>query len=126
MPLTSQLRTSEHQTSFNFKRWRELLSDSDFDWTDFHLHRFRIHKRDYAVPRFSGLDCADEARQVKFADLHFRINERFLYEYDFNASWQHQVRMDLLQIGTSLTRRARYTIHGMGQCRSSRADQTGL
>src|SRR5260370_14595819 len=26
-----------------------------FDWTDFHLHRFRIRKKDYAVPRRGGL-----------------------------------------------------------------------
>jgi len=33
---------------------------------------------------------------------------------------------DLLQIGESLTQRARYTIHGRSPCRSSRVDQTGL
>ena len=75
--------------------WRRFLVRSDstladlhvllqigFDWTDFHLHRFRIRKKDYAVPRPGGLGCHD-ARQIKLADLHFRINERFLYEYDF-------------------------------------------
>src|SRR5271155_1860576 len=44
--------------------WRRFLVRSDstladlhavlqigFDWTDFHLHRFRIRKKDYAVPR---------------------------------------------------------------------------
>jgi len=30
-----------------------------FDWTDFHLHRFRIRKKDYAVPRLGGLACHD-------------------------------------------------------------------
>ena len=70
--------------------WRRFLVRSDstlvlqigFDWTDFHLHRFRIRKKDYAVPRLGGLACHD-ARKIKLADLHFRINERFLYEYDF-------------------------------------------
>ena len=38
MPLTSQLRTSEHQTSFNFKRWRELLSDSEIARLPYRLH----------------------------------------------------------------------------------------
>ena len=74
--------------------WRRFLIRSDstladlhvvlqigFDWTDFHLHRFRIRKKDYAVPRLGGLACHD-ARKIKLADLHFRINERFLYEYD--------------------------------------------
>ena len=52
--------------------WRRflILSDSTladlhvvlmigFDWTDFHLHRFRIRKKDYAVPRLGGLGCHD-------------------------------------------------------------------
>jgi hypothetical protein len=71
--------------------WRRFLVRSDstladlhvvlqigFDWTDFHLHRFRIRKKDYAVPRLGGLGCHD-ARKIKLADLHFRVNERFLY-----------------------------------------------
>jgi len=84
--------------------WRRFLVRSDctladlhvvlqigFDWTDF--HRFRIRKKDYAVPRLSGLGCHD-AREIKLGDLHFRINERFLYEYDFGDLWQHQVRIE--------------------------------
>ena len=86
--------------------WRRFLVRSDstladlhavlqigFDWTDFHLHRFRIRKMDYAVPRRGGLGCHD-ARQIKLGQLHFRINERFLYEYDFGDLWQHQVRIE--------------------------------
>jgi hypothetical protein len=28
------------------------------------------------------------------ADLHFRLNERFLYEYEFRDLWQLQVRIE--------------------------------
>ena|SRR5215469_8284508 len=86
--------------------WRRFLVRSDctladlhvvlqigFDWTDFHLHRFRIRKKDYAVPRLSGLACHD-AREMQLAELHFRLNERFLYEYDFRDGWQLQVRIE--------------------------------
>ena len=45
------------------------------------------------MPRLGGLACHD-ARKIKLADLHFRINERFLYEYDFVDLWQHQVRIE--------------------------------
>jgi Plasmid pRiA4b ORF-3-like protein len=67
--------------------WRRFLVRSDstladlhavlqigIDWTDFHLHRFRIRKKDYAVPRRGGLGCHD-ARQIKLGQLHFRMNE---------------------------------------------------
>src|SRR5258707_15686017 len=64
-----------------------------FDWTDFPLHSFRIRKKDYAVPRRGGHGC-HAARQIKLGQLHFRINERFLYEYDFGDLWQHQVRIE--------------------------------
>jgi hypothetical protein len=63
-----------------------------FDWTDF--HRFRIRKKDYAVPRCGGPGCCHDARKIKLGDLHFRINERFLYEYDFGDLWQHQLRVE--------------------------------
>ena len=32
--------------------------------------------------------------QVRLSDLHLRIKERFLYEYDFHACWQHQIRLE--------------------------------
>src|ERR1700722_12618033 len=64
--------------------WRRFLVRSDstladlhvvlqigFDWTDFHLHRFRIRKKDYAVPRCGGLGCCYDARKIKLGDLHF-------------------------------------------------------
>jgi hypothetical protein len=72
-----------------------------FDWTDFHLRRFRIRKKDYAVPRLDGLACHD-AWKITLADLRFRINERFLHEYDLGDLWQHQVRIEKrLEIETS-------------------------
>ena len=75
--------------------WADLhvVLQIGFDWTDYHLNRFRIRKKDYAVPRLSGLACHD-AREMQLADLHFRLNERFLYEYDFRDGWQLQVRIE--------------------------------
>ena len=28
------------------------------------------------------------------SDFQFRINERFLYEYDFTDQWRHQIRLE--------------------------------
>jgi hypothetical protein len=30
-------------------------------------------------------------------DFRFRLNERFLYEYDFRDSWQHQIRLEAVR-----------------------------
>ncbi len=87
--------------------WRRLLVRTDstladlhdvlqsaFGWSDFHLHRFRIHGRDYGVNRVGGLWFSHDARSVRLADFQFRSNERFLYEYDFGDGWQHVVRVE--------------------------------
>ena len=87
--------------------WRRLLVGSDssiadlhhtlqiaFGWSDSHLHRFHIHGRDYGIGKIGGIGFSTHAKQVRLADFRFRINERFLYEYDFGDAWQHEVRIE--------------------------------
>src|SRR3954447_13937268 len=65
-----------------------------FGWTDSHLHRFRIHGRDHGVGRVGGPSFSTDARQVRLDSFQFRLNERFLYEYDLRDSWRHEVRVE--------------------------------
>ena len=87
--------------------WRRLLVRSDstiadlhytlqiaMGWDGAHLHRFRIRGKDYGLSRIGGIGFHDDPRQVHLADLHFRPNERFIYEYDFGDLWQHVVRVE--------------------------------
>jgi hypothetical protein len=87
--------------------WRRLLVRTDgtlanlhdvlqiaFGWSDVHLHRFRIHGRDYGLRRLGGLAFAHDARSVRLDHFQFRSNEWFLYEYDFGDGWQHVVRVE--------------------------------
>jgi hypothetical protein len=87
--------------------WRRLLLRADrtlanlhhaiqiaFGWSDFHLHRFRIHGRDHGVNRVGGLSFSGDVRSVRLADFQFRPDERFLYDYDFGDGWQHLVRVE--------------------------------
>jgi hypothetical protein len=77
--------------------WRRLLVRSDstiadlhfilqiaVGWTDIHLHRFRIHGKQYGIARIGGIWFSDDPHKVQLADFRFRIYERFFYEYDFN------------------------------------------
>jgi hypothetical protein len=87
--------------------WRRLLVRSDstiadlhytlqiaFGWTDAHLNLFHIHGEDYGVRHDGGMSFSTDPKQVRLGDFHFRINERFRYEYDFGAGWEHQVRLE--------------------------------
>jgi Plasmid pRiA4b ORF-3-like protein len=65
-----------------------------FAWTDYHLHRFRIHGKEYGIPRRGGPWYSRDARDLRLIDFHFRVNERFLYEYDFTEGWEQQVRIE--------------------------------
>ena len=89
--------------------WRRLLVSSTstiadlhyilqitMGWSDDHLHRFRIHGKEYGIARMGGLSFSKDPDSVRLKDFQFRINERFLYEYDFTDDWQHQVRVEAL------------------------------
>jgi len=87
--------------------WRLVLVPSDqnladfhdtiqilMGWDDMHLHRFLIHRKAYGMARDGGLWFSDNPKQVPISSLHLRPKERFLYEYDFHAFWQHQIRLE--------------------------------
>ena len=87
--------------------WRRLLVRSDstiadlhytlqiaFDWSDEHLNLFHIHGQDYGVCHDGGICFSTDPNLVRLCDFKFRINECFIYEYDFRDSWQHEVRVE--------------------------------
>jgi Plasmid pRiA4b ORF-3-like protein len=87
--------------------WRRLLLGSDhtiadlhytiqiaMGWTDSHLHRFHIHGKEYGVAHEGGMTFTDDPEKVFLADFGFRLRERFLYEYDFYDTWEHDVRLE--------------------------------
>jgi hypothetical protein len=63
-------------------------------WTNSHLHRFLIHGKEYGIAYDGGMGFADDPQQMRVADFRFRLRERFLYEYDFNDHWQHDIRVE--------------------------------
>ena len=87
--------------------WRRLLVRSDstiadlhhtlqiaMGWEDVHLHQFIIRGKRYGISWLGGMVFSDSAHQVQLSDLHLRVNERFLYEYDFYDQWQHEIRLE--------------------------------
>jgi hypothetical protein len=100
--------------------WRRLLVRSDstvadlhallqicFGWSDEHLHRFVIQGREYGVGHIGGPGFRDDPRRVRLEGLGLRLDERFVYEYDFYDSWLHDVRVEqivALEAGRSYPR----------------------
>lgn len=87
--------------------WRRFLVHGDstiadlhyllqiaFGWSDTHLHRFRIHGREYGIARSGGLAFPDDPHHVRLTDLTLRPREHFVYEYDFHDRWQHDIRVE--------------------------------
>ena len=87
--------------------WRRILVRSDssiadlhhilqvaFGWSDLHLHQFIIRGKRYGISKIGGVYFSTDPRKVHFSDFHFRVNERFRYEYDFRDLWEHQLRVE--------------------------------
>jgi hypothetical protein len=87
--------------------WRRLLVSGDctitdlhyilqiaMGWSDDHLNRFRIHGIQYGVYHDGGMVFSHDPDEVRLGDFQFRINEKFLYEYDFTDQWRHQIRVE--------------------------------
>jgi hypothetical protein len=90
-------------------------------WDGDHLHRFRIHGRDYGIAYIGGPSFDENAASVPLSRFKFRPTERFLYEYDFAAGWQVEVRVETLtRSGPSLA----YPVYLAG-CEPSPPDGCG-
>ena len=84
-------------------------------WEDEHLHRFHIHGRDYGVAYLGGLVFDEDAASVPLSRFRFHPPERFVYEYDFTASWQIEVRVErTAEVAPGTCRRVPICVGGRG------------
>ncbi len=108
--------------------WRRLLVTSDttiarlhailqmaMGWDDVHLHRFRIHGKEYGIYRAGGLWFADDPHQVRLSDCKLRASERFVYEYDMGDFWCHDIRVEGV-FPLDLSKKYPICIDGAGDC----------
>jgi hypothetical protein len=93
-----RLRVRGDSSLADLHAWLQIA----FEWDDHHLHRFRIHGREFGLYRDGGIWFDTDAREVRLSDLALRLNERFLYEYDFTAGWQVTVRVEKIEPASRL------------------------
>jgi hypothetical protein len=87
--------------------WRRLLVPSNIDlallsrilqilfsWSGERLHCFHIHGKDYGTAYAGAVSSGNDPRQVRLSDFHLHRRERFLYQYDFTAGWELEIRLE--------------------------------
>jgi Plasmid pRiA4b ORF-3-like protein len=65
-----------------------------FSWDGEHRHRFHIHGKDYGMASAGGIRFDNDPRQARLSDFHLHCRERFLYQYDFTACWELEIRLE--------------------------------
>jgi hypothetical protein len=62
-------------------------------WTNSHLHDFKAVGKFYAEPSTDYEDLMDmiDERQVHLRQIAPGVGSRFVYEYDFGDSWEHEL-----------------------------------
>ena len=63
-------------------------------WEDAHLYQFVVSGIKYGDPRLLGELDAEDARTVPLATLGLCEKLKFLYEYDFGDSWEHELLVE--------------------------------
>ncbi len=63
-------------------------------WFDDHLHCFSIKGKEYGISISQGTHFRDNPHQVTLENLELRSKDKFLYEYNFNANWRHEIRVE--------------------------------
>ena len=65
-------------------------------WKEEHLHQFLIHGVHYGISYPGSGGFMGNAHEIKLSKFGFREREKFSYEYDFNCSWKHQIRVEAI------------------------------
>lgn len=58
-------------------------------WEGIHLYQFVIH-----TVRYGSWETGARSPAVTLGELKLRKGGRFLYEYDLNIPWEHEVRLE--------------------------------
>lgn len=87
--------------------WRRVLAPASFSlhqlhemiqiamgWTDNHLHIFTIDGQNYGVPHPDDWEPVIDERRFTLSEIAPEVNRKFIYEYDFGDSWEHQILVE--------------------------------
>jgi len=89
-PIWRRIQVTSDTSLFKLHRILQVV----MGWTDSHLHQFIVHGRYYGIPHPDfGFDVRDE-RRVALAEIASSAKTKFVYEYDFGDSWEHEILVE--------------------------------
>jgi hypothetical protein len=99
---TAILQVKVRLTGIGPMVWRRVLVPASFTlrelhgviqvtmgWEGIHLYDFQLR-----AARYGSWEVAAASPDVTLAALRFRKDARFIYEYDLNIPWRHEVRIE--------------------------------
>jgi hypothetical protein len=66
-------------------------------WYDGHLHQFIIDGEYYQLPNPDDLERSPDERRFKLSQIAPYEKRKFVYEYDFGDSWEHELLVEKIQ-----------------------------
>ena len=63
-------------------------------WTNSHLHQFIIDGEYYSIPSEDDWEPVKDERRLTLAQIAPAARRKFVYEYDFGDSWEHEILVE--------------------------------
>lgn len=86
-------RRVEVPGEFTLRRLHDVIQAA-MGWFDCHLHQFTIGEVSYGEPDPDGWNEFRDDRKSRLRQVVRREQARFLYEYDFGDSWEHEILVE--------------------------------
>lgn len=85
-PIWRRLLVSGNATLFNLHKIIQIA----MGWTNSHLHQFIIDGEHYSIPSEEDWEPVIDEREHRIAEIAPVEQSKFIYEYDFGDSWEHE------------------------------------
>ena len=77
-------------STFNLYKLHQVIQRA-MGWTDSHLHHFIIDGQYYSIPSAADWEPVIDERRSVLSQIAPQTKRKFVYEYDFGDSWEHQI-----------------------------------
>jgi hypothetical protein len=89
-PIWRRLLVSDTINLFDLHKIIQLA----MGWTNSHLHQFIINGEYYSIPSDEDWKPVIDEREYQIAKIAPNEQRKFIYEYDFGDSWEHDVLVE--------------------------------